>query len=140
MVELKIYPSKFLKLNIYTAGMVEKPFYICQLFDTAIQMRVAFEEFIPGSFGDAIHGVVCPYTRQHIGDDQDITYDDVGYIFLNRELLTASLLAHESLHVALDFLRRFDRLNLSPHGVDEGEEALAYLTQNVFEQLYQLME
>jgi len=122
------FPGEIAHFKVFPAGKHRSPCYWTVLvFTNKGFMRRAFHRLnITEDHDDRFGAIVMPQERQRLIRGKWKDDPSLGYALFARTQLCMETQCHESVHLALGYLRRIRRCPCLRKETDDGEEALAY--------------
>jgi hypothetical protein len=116
------------RFKVFPAGKHRSPCYwIVFVFADKGYMRRAFHQLnITNDHDDRFGAIVMPQERRRAIGRKWRSSPSLGYALFARTQLGMETQCHESIHLALGYLRRIGRCPRLRKETDEGEERLAY--------------
>lgn len=112
------------------------------VFATVDEMKAAHDALGEGVGAEDFGAVTMPIDVQQLREGEWVTKPSLGFMLMCKKQIDAETVAHESVHMAVAFLRRVSPISLRLKGeCEEREERLAYAigncTRQIVEALYE---
>ena len=129
-------PGEIARFKVFPAGCGTSHYWAVLVFRTKRSMRRAFRQLnITNDHDDHFGAIVMPQEVRRLLRGKWKSDPSLGYALFARTQLDMETQCHESIHLALGYLRRIGQRPRLCKETTEGEETLAYYTGGCASQL-----